>query len=121
MSVSPSEQMHEPVAGDDLEGVHVHFDVFVDAERARHDRALRMRHGLFGREPAFAHQLADEAVVVGELPERAVVQEVRARVADVADEESVPAGDDDRRHRRAHPGEVRVAVRLFDDGVVRRQ
>ena len=76
---------HDAVAGRDVERVEVDVDVGVDAERARDDRALRMRLGLLGREPALADELLDEAVVVGDPAQRAVVQQVRARVADVTD------------------------------------
>ena len=89
MSLSPSEQSTTRSPAYDLERVDVDLDLVVDAERACDDRALRVRLGLFGREPAFAHELLDEAVVVGDARERAVVQEVRARVADVADEQLV--------------------------------
>ena len=108
----------DAIAGDDVERVHVDLDVGVDTERAGDDRALRVRLGLFRGQAPFADELPDEAVVVGELAERAVVQEVRARVADVADEQAAAAGDDDRRHRRAHAGELRVAGRPFEDRVV---
>ena len=40
-----------------------------------------------GGEPAVADHLLDEAVVVGDLAELAVAEEVRARVADVPDEQ----------------------------------
>ena len=75
--------------------------------------------GLFCGQAPFTDELADEAVVVGELTQRAVVQEVRARVADVADEQAAASGDDDRRHRRSHAGELRVAGRAFEDRLVR--
>ena len=82
-------------------------------------RALRMRLRLFCGQAPFTDELADEAVVVGELTQRAVVQEVRARVADVADEQAAASGDDDRRHRGSHAGELRVAGRPFEDRLVR--
>ena len=109
----PSEQSTTRSPGATSIGVDVDVDLGVDAERARHDRALRVRFGLLGREPALAHELLDEAVVVGELRERAVVQEVRARVADVADEQAVAAGDDDRGHRRAHARAASGRPRAF--------
>ena len=80
----------DAIAGHDFDGVHVDVDVRVDAERTRDDRPLRVRLGLFAREPALADELLDQAVVVGELAEVAVVHEVRTGVADVADEEALP-------------------------------
>ena len=84
----------DAVAGCDVDRVEVDVDVGVDAERAGDDRALRVRLGLLGGEPALADELLDEAVVVGDAAQLAVVQEVRARVADVADEQLAAAGDD---------------------------
>ena len=108
----------DAIAGDDVERVHVDIDVGVHTERAGDDRALRVRLRLFRGQAPLTDELADEAVIVGELPQRAVVQEVRARVADVADEQAAAAGDDDRRHRGSHAGELRVAGRPFEDRLV---
>ena len=82
---------HEEVARAtlDLEGVDV--DVGVGAERARDHRALRVRLGLLRRELAAADELGDERVVLGQLLELAVADEVRARVADVADPDACPS------------------------------
>ena len=118
MSVRPSEAEHDAISGCDIDGVHVDVHARIDAQRARHDRALRMRFGLLAREATLADELADEAVVVGELTQGAVVHEVRARVADVADEQAPAAGDDDRGHRRAHPTQLRVVRGLLEHGVV---
>jgi hypothetical protein len=60
----------------------------VGAESARDHRPLRVCLRLLGRELAASHQLADERVVLGELLEAAVADEVRARVADVADRDN---------------------------------
>ena len=92
--MSPSEQSRTRSPAVDLERVEVDVDVGVDAERARDDRALRVRLGLLRSEAALAHELLDEAVVVGDAAQLAVVHEVRARVADVADEELAAARDD---------------------------
>ena len=107
--VSPSEQSTTRSPALDVERVEVDVDVVVDTERARHDRALRVRLGLFGREAAFADELLDQAVVVGRAVQLAVVQEVRTRVADVTDEELTAADRDDRGQRGAHAGELVVA------------
>ena len=72
---------------------------------ARDDAALRVARGLVGRERAAAHELADQRVVVGELLQRAVAQQVGARVADVA-EGDAPVVDQRGGHRRAHAGGV---------------
>ncbi len=84
----------DAVAGFDVERVQVDVDVGVDAERAGDDGALRVRLGLLGCEAAFADELLDEAVVVGRAVQRAVVEDVRARVADVADEQLASADRD---------------------------
>ena len=78
-------------------------------------RMLRcgMDRGLVAREPALALEGGDEAVVVGDLLELAVLEQVGARVADVDDGQALVAVDVDERHRaqrRAHAGQVGVVA-----------
>src|SRR6266511_3476194 len=58
-------------------------------------------------------------MVLGELFEPAVPLEIRARVTDVSDRDAAPVDDGDR-HRRAHPGDVRVLGGALVDALVRR-
>ena len=81
----------DAIAGHELDRVHVDVDRRVDAERTRDDRSLRVHRGFLGGELALADELLDQAVVVGDLAELAVVQQVRARVADVTDEQGAAA------------------------------
>ena len=117
----------QPVAGDELDGVHVDFDRLVDTERPGDDRPLRVHRGFVGGEPAVAHELFDEAVVGGDLAQLAVVQEVRPRVADVADEQGAPRGERARGDGGAHAAQGGVGQRLvvhravgFLDGLAQR-
>ena len=118
MPVRPSEQirMRSPVRASI--GVEVDVDVGVDAEGPGDDRPLRVDLGLLGRDPALAHELLDEAVILGELLDRTVADAVRARVADVADEQRRLAEDRDRGERRAHARELAVGRGLLEDGRV---
>ena len=52
-------------------------------------------------------QLLDEAVVGGDLAQLAVAQEVRARVADVADEQRAAGDQRARGERGAHAAQAR--------------
>ena len=80
-----------------VDRVEIDVDVGVDPERSGDDRASRVYLGFCGREPAFTHELLDQAVVFGELLEHAVADAVRPRVADVADQERRLAKYRDRR------------------------
>ena len=114
--VRPSEQI-EHVAVLRAHRERVDVDVRIGAERARDHSALRMRLGLLGRElPAF-HQLVHERVILGELLHLPVADEIRARVADVAERNRVALDERDR-HRRPHPGDGRVGRRLLVDAAV---
>ena len=91
----------------------------VGAERARDHGALRVQLGLLGRELAAADELGDERVVVGQLLERAVAEQVGARVADVADRDASSVVDERDGHRRAHPRGRGVVARALVDAAVR--
>ena len=66
---------------------------------------------LGGRQLAAPHELGDERVVVGQLLELVVAQEVRARVADVAEDDAAVGLDERDRHRRAHAARSAASVR----------
>ncbi len=53
-------------------------DLAVDAERSGEDVALRVHLRLLGRDRALAHHALHEAVILGDLDERAVLQHVHA-------------------------------------------
>jgi hypothetical protein len=63
--------------------------------------------GLLGRELAAANELGHQRVVLRELLEPLVADQVRPRVADVADRDPAVFHERDR-HRRAHPGGGRI-------------
>ncbi len=92
--------------------------VRVGAEHAGDHRTVRMRLGLLGRQAAGADQLADERVVLGQLLELVVADEVRARIADVADVGDLTVDQRDR-HRRAHAGSGLVGALALVDAAVR--
>ncbi len=77
-----------------------------------------MRLRLLGRELAALHQLVDERVVLGELLHDAVAQQIRARVADVAERDAC-ALDERGGDRRPHPGGGRIGVGALVDAAVR--
>ena len=118
MSVSPSEQSTKTSPSCRLDGERVDVDVGIGAERARDHRALRVVLGLLGGELAAAHELRDERVVVRQLLELAVAQDVRARVADVAERHAAVLDERDG-HRRAHARDLGVAARALVDAAVR--
>jgi hypothetical protein len=96
-------------------GVDQH--VGLGPQRARDDRALRVRVGLLRRElPAPAH-LLDERVVLGQTHELVTAQAVGTRVADVGDRDVVLA-DVRGRDRRAHPGALLFGLRHLVDARV---
>ena len=102
----------QAVAGVSSTGYTSTSTVGVDAERARDDRTLRVHGGLVRGEPAVAHELLDEAVVVGQLAQLAVAQQVRARVADVADEHRAAAHERAGGERGAHAAQASSVQRL---------
>src|SRR5436305_6712868 len=69
--------------------------------RSRDDRALRMDLGFRGRELALAHELLDQAVVLGELLELALLEQVGAGVAE------------DRKSTRLNSSHVRISYAVF--------
>src|SRR5581483_11827807 len=73
---------------------------------------------LLPRELPALQQLVHERVVLRQLLERAVPDEVRARVADVPDRH-LGALDERDRHRRAHPRGRRIRGRALVDAAVR--
>ena len=68
--------------------------------------ALRVDLGLGLGELTLGDELGDEAVVVGELPELAVAQQVRAGVADVADHEHLVVAEHRGGERGAHAAQA---------------
>ena len=66
----------EPVAGDRVDRPQVDVDRVVDAEHPRHDVALRVDLRLLGGDAPLAHEVGDDAVVLGELRERTVAEQV---------------------------------------------
>ena len=79
-----------------------------------------MALGLLGREHATLHELGNERVVGRELLERAAAQEVRARVADVADGDLACRLVDERcGHRRTHAARRGIGDRALPDPAVR--
>ena len=100
----------------------VDADLAVDAERAGEDVALRVHLRLLVRERALAHHALDEAVILGHLDERAVLQHIHARVADVHDREPLVVLDHherDRAQRGAHAAHRVVGVRHLEHTGVR--
>ena len=70
-----------------------------------------MDGGFFAGEPALAHELLDEAVVLGQLFQLAALQQIGPRVADVHERQPllvVLVHQSDGGHGRRHPLEVRV-------------
>ena len=66
------------VAGERRDLPRVDADVSVDAECTREDVPLRVHLRLLVRERALAHHALDEAVILGHLDERAVLQHIHA-------------------------------------------
>ncbi len=93
--------------------------VGVHPQRARDHVAHRVDRGLVGGEAPVVDELLHAAVVGGQLAELTVAQQVRARVADVSDDERAAGRHRPRGERRAHPAEVLVRQRLREDGLVR--
>lgn len=108
----------QAVAGDGDHAHRVDLDGVVDAERAGYHRPLRMHGGLLRRDPALAHPFRDEAVVVGELTQPAVVEHVSAAVTDMAEVDGVRSrvGDGE---RRSHAQRTAALGALREDGGVR--
>ena len=79
----------DAIAGRELYRVHVDVDAGLRAERAGDDVAHRVHRRVFGGEPPVVDELLHATVIDGDLAELAVVQQVRARVAHMADEERV--------------------------------
>ena len=108
----------QAVAGFDVDLVDVGVEVRVAAQRARDHRTLRMRARLFGRELPGLDHVGHQAVVARELLELALVQQVRARVAYLGDDQSLAF-----QHGRGHGGSHALAAapfaRCLDDGAVR--
>ena len=73
----PSEQSRKRSPRDGIDRPQVDVDRLVDAEHPRDDVALRVDLGLLGGDAPLAHEVGDDAVVLGELRERAVAEEVR--------------------------------------------
>ena len=63
-------------------------------------------------------ELLDQAVVVGDLAELAVVQEVRARIADVTDEQRAAGRERPAVSVVPMPAQAGVGERLGEDGLV---
>ena len=81
--------------------------------------------GLFDGDPAVAHEVGDDAVVLGDLGERLVAEQVAAAVADVGDVQArafvaviVLVQQRERDDRGAHALEVGIGVALVADAVV---
>ena len=78
-----AEQQH--VARQEVLGELVDARLRLGAQGAAQDAAVRMDGRLFLGQAAVAHHLADERVVVADLPQLAVAQQVGAAVADVGE------------------------------------
>ncbi len=101
-----------------LHDAGVDIELGTGAERACDHRALRVHRRLLARQATGALELGDQRVVVRELLQHAVAQEVRARVADVA-EHHVIAVEQRRRDRRPHARRRRIALRPLEHASVR--
>ncbi len=108
----------EDVAVARVDDERVDVDVGIGSDGAGDDGALRMRLRLLRRELAALQELVDERVVVGELLDPAVADAVRARVADVADDDALALDERDG-HRRSHARRRRVDARALVHAAVR--
>src|SRR6266511_473767 len=117
------DEVREPVAADDervarieLEPHEIDHHLLLEADRARDDVLEPAVLRLVGADRPGLELLVDERVVLGDLVDAPLPQEVAAAVADVRDERGRGVHED-RRDRRAHPGELRLALRgPVDDG-----
>ena len=76
----------EQIADADVAVIDVRLDVGARADAARDDVAVGVVARLFRREEAGVDLLLDVRVVLRQLLQRAVAQEVDARIADLADQ-----------------------------------
>ena len=115
----------EPIAAEDVAVTHdrnqlpgVDEDLVVDAERSRHDVALRV-HGSFGSgEPTITDQRFDQAVILGVLMQAGVGQPIEPAVADIGHPESmrsrlVDVGE--HHHGGSHTPELGLLTGAFED------
>ena len=108
----------QAVAGLELDRVEVDLHARLEPERAviidrRGSRSASSSVSSPGR-----HQLLDEAVVGRDAGQLAVAQQVRARVADVADGQRAVDVEDAGGERGAHPTEALVGRRALEHRVV---
>src|SRR6266545_1417298 len=100
----------------ELEPHEIDHHLLLEADRARDDVLEPAVLRLVGADRPGLELLVDERVVLGDLVDAPLPQEVAAAVADVRDERGRGVHED-RRDRRAHPGELRLALRgPVDDG-----
>jgi len=107
----------QAVAVDQGDVVLVDDDLRFGADAARQDVAVGVGAGLCGGDLAGFDHAVHEGVVVRQLAKGARSKEVGAAVTDVAEVRAMLV-DRGGRERRAHPGDLAVGDRTFEDGAV---
>jgi hypothetical protein len=107
----------ERVAPLDFARVEIRLHFAGRSHAARDDVGIRVIACLLRREHTRVHLLLHVGVILRELPERAVAEEIDARIADVSDEIAT-AVQHQHRGRGAHPLLVRLQQRALIDGHV---
>ena len=114
----------EPVRADEhavavlqIDGREVDVHLAVDAERARDDAPLRMSFRLLLGQSPLAHHATHECVVLSQLLQRAIPEEIGARIPDVRDV-GAPVVEHQQGARRPHAMQRVVVLGAAEDRAV---